>query len=136
MPINPDEFWADMAGGLRRKLGLQPPATPEEAEAQFDTAEEMPLGTNEIDRIVAHASAIGPSQLDPPDEPEWLDDVDTSSVDQDMLVLNRNVGEQDPEIEAKLCELRREALEERRARKQKEDEDGLAGGETPPAEGR
>ncbi len=134
MPINPDKFWTDMAAGLRRKLGLAPPATPEEAEAQYEAAEEVPLTENQIDRIVGHACGGEPPRYHQPSPGYEADKADLSHVEDDMLVLNRNAGDEDPEIQARKQELRKKALEKRRARQQKENQDGLAGGGEPPSE--
>ncbi len=44
MAINSDKLWTDMADGLRRKLGLQPPATTEECERTTPAETLQPCG--------------------------------------------------------------------------------------------
>lgn len=49
-----NRFWKRVAPALRRYLKLTPP-TPEEAEAAFQAAEEMPLSERQIESILYYA---------------------------------------------------------------------------------
>ena len=46
--------WARLAARLRRALRLAPP-TPEEADAEMANAKQIPIGDDEIERIVDRA---------------------------------------------------------------------------------
>ena len=46
-----DKFWHDVAGKLRKAKGLCPPS-PDEADAAFDEAKEIPLSDDQIKSIV------------------------------------------------------------------------------------
>ena len=50
MPNQDDKFWADIAGKLRRVLRLHE-LTQEEAEQEYEAAEEVPLSDERIDAI-------------------------------------------------------------------------------------
>jgi hypothetical protein len=103
--------WDDLAAKLRRALGLCSP-TPEEANHAMNTAQEVPMTAMEIQDIV-RAVTLGHVQV-PTLHPQhaWTEELDMSAVADDMLVLNRNPGEEDAEVDGRVEELRREALEE------------------------
>lgn len=105
--------WPEIAAKLRRALGLAPP-TPEEADAEMAQAEEAPMTEEEIDRIVNAATSGTGCPIDEELEVDysWLNSVETETVSEEMLVLNRNAGEEDPEVKKRLEDLRKKALED------------------------
>ena len=109
-----DQFWQKVVRKYRRKKGFTPSADELRVEANSET--HQPLSEDEIDSIVAAVSGSKESTADFGTAPElsWLHDVDTSSVEDGVLQLNRNRGETQDEVEERLKELRRKALEENR----------------------
>lgn len=134
MPINSEKFWVQMASGLRRYLGFEPLATSAEAESQPDGVDEMPLSDDEIERVVSRACAGKRSGRDASLLTEWAIELDTSAIDADMAVINRNAGEKDVQTNNLLRQLRKRALEERRANRKHKDSNGMAGRDQPPDE--
>ncbi len=94
---------------VAQKRGFAP-LSPEQAQAEYDAAPREPLSPEEIDRIVRHALAGKPPRRLRPTSPSYIEE--ESPVSEDMLVLNRNAGELDPETARKLDELRKSALAE------------------------
>lgn len=102
--------WSRVAARLQRALGLAPP-TLEEAEAEMAKAHEVPISDTEINRIVdAATGADTPASVAPEPDYEWTAEFATDEVAEDMLVLNREAGEEDPEVTQRMEELRKEAL--------------------------
>jgi hypothetical protein len=104
-----DKFWTDAAANLRRAKRLHA-LTPEEAQAQLDAAQEVPLSEEEIESVIDAATSGELTTWTPTPHLDWAEDFDTAAVADDVLQLNRNRGEEDPEVEQLLDELRREAL--------------------------
>lgn len=117
-----------------RKARNDCPLSPEEAQKELDalsTAETSPLSSFEIERMIAKV-------LDRDFEPEkkvadtgWVDSYGGNDIEADVLVLNRNKGDTDPEVEAKLEELRKKVDDE----EGEQDEPGRADSEKPSGEG-
>ena len=105
-----ESFWSELVRKYERVEGTAPSAA--ELEAQIEAVETEPLTEDEISSIV-RAVGTGQSEVAEP-EPDfhWMDDVDTSSVEEGVLQLNRNKGEDDAEIKKRMDEFRKKALEE------------------------
>jgi hypothetical protein len=105
-----DEFWEELVRKHRRKNGFIP--TPEELEAEAGTDSDEPLSEDEIDFIVAAVGRGTKPEIDIAPDISWLHDVDTSSVEDGVFQLNRNRGQSEKDVEERLSELRKKALEE------------------------
>lgn len=103
--------WSDVAEKLRRAMGLCPP-TPTEANHAISTAKELPMSQDEILDIVRAATQGEAQKASFHSDHSWTEEFDTKAVADDMLVMNRNPGEDDEEVDKKVDELRREALDE------------------------
>lgn len=105
-----DRFWDELVSKYRRRKGLTP--TPEQLEREIVKVEAIPLSEDEIESIVSIVSSgdVGPTDVTP--DLSWIDEIDTSSVEEGVLQLNRNKGNSDSDIEERLEELRKKALEE------------------------
>lgn len=102
--------WLRVAAKLRRALGLAPPSL-EEADAEMAEAEETPMSDEEIQGIVDAATGTNTiGSFDPEPDYEWTREFATDEVADEMLVLNREAGEEDPEVDQRIEELRKEAL--------------------------
>lgn len=102
--------WSWVVARLQRALGFALP-TIGEAEADMAEAEEVPMSDGEIRRIVEAATATdAPTPVDPEPDYEWTSEFTSEGVEEDMLVLNREAGEEDPEVTQRIEQLRKEAL--------------------------
>jgi hypothetical protein len=126
------EFWNQVSPALRRHLKLTPP-TLEEAEAEFQAAEESPLSEEQIDSILYSAKTGQRRQREKKKLlPDWLRSMNLSQVSQEMIpALARNAGAKDEEVEALLESLREEALEEALEEDTEEDTEATSGKEQP-----
>lgn len=131
MSSDADKFWDEVAGKLRRLKGLCPP-TPEEAEAAFDSAPDMPLSEAEIDSIAESVISGELTSWDPVPSQDWDDDPAVAQVGEEARQLFRNEGEEDPEADRVEKELENELLNDDEPKK---DETGLADGAPPPEHG-
>jgi hypothetical protein len=109
MNSDPDKFWNDVAGKLRKAKGLCP-LTPTEAEAAFDDAPEVPLSAGEIDAIVESVTSGDPASWEPVSTPDWEADPATDDIAEQALQLHRNKGDEDPETDRIEQELEEELL--------------------------
>jgi hypothetical protein len=109
-----ENFWRRF-GGMIRKASDDCPITPAQAQNELDAllpADEKPLGADDIESIIAK---VRDEDFDPePAVPntEWVDSYTKSDVEEDVFALNRNKGEPDPEVDAKVEELRKRAANE------------------------
>lgn len=105
-----DRAWEELVSKYRRREGLTP--TPEQLEREIAKVDAIPLSEDEIKSIVSIVSSgdVGPTDVTP--DLSWVDEIDTSSVEEGVLQLNRNKGQSDADIEERLEELRKKALEE------------------------
>lgn len=107
---NEPNNWSEIVEKLRRLMGLAPP-TPEQADAEMRSAGEIPMSDEEI-RAIAKAATEG--RRDRPEletNYEWLSEQHDETVEDSLLVMNRNKGDDDEEVQKRLEELRREALD-------------------------
>jgi hypothetical protein len=130
-----NKFWDDHAAKLR-EFALLRPLTAEEAEEAARTAPAVPVDDEEIRRLVAAAAPCEPETPCEPDSGQdedagfgWLDEVDTAEVEEGVLQLNRNRGEDDGETDDTEDALRRRMLDD------EEDEGGVEGGAGAPRPG-
>lgn len=109
MSPHEDDALKKLLRQVARNKGFMP-LTPEQAQAEYDTAAREQISNNEIDLIIRRVVAGQPR-----DRFRFLPlghaGAD-SAVNDEMLVLNRNAGALDPEIARRLEELRKHALEE------------------------
>ncbi len=105
-----ERFWNEMANEMRRSLHLHS-LSEEEAQAEYDSAEDLPLSEAEIEAAVRLAT----SHL--PVEPSAAERAMSSGKDEkidhevgEVIGMYRNEGDIDPEVEERLRGIREEAL--------------------------
>lgn len=103
-----DRFWDEIVPKYRKLKGLCP-MTPQEADAAFDGAPEIPISDDDVQRIVDGVVHDQPPDWQP-DSAEWSPDGNLESVDEDMLAVFREEGESDPDTDVKEAELRKRIL--------------------------
>lgn len=130
MSSEADRFWDDVAPKYRALRGLCP-MTPEEADTEYDNVAAIPMSESEI-RAMVDAATSGEAPAWNLDVTEWSPDMDTQSVEEEMLAMYREEGEADVETDAIEEELRKRMLSDEAA----EEQDGLDGGTTPPGQSR
>lgn len=131
MSNDADKFWEDYSKDLRRKKGYCP-LTPEEAQKELDSLPDRPLTEEEIEEIedlVDSVTSGGTRTWTPTPEFGDFEDVDTESIEEDVLQLNKNAGEGDGETDDLLRKRRHDALTE--DENGEADEDGLDGTKNP-----
>ena len=111
MTSDADRFWDGVARKLRRAKGFLTP-TPEEAEAELYAVGEEPLTDKQIDAMMKAAISEKLEPYTPMPDLSWLGIINDSYIDQGLLVLNRNRGDEDKEVDELLEKQRREALED------------------------
>ncbi len=132
MSSDADKYWHDIAGKLRKKKGLSP-LTPQEAEAAFDAAPEIPLSDDHIRSIVESVKSGELTTWEPLPNLDWTDELDLQTVEDGVGQLFRNEGKHDPETDKAEEELREELLGDDES---KDDPDGMDGGAAPAGDGR
>lgn len=98
-------------GRLRRLKGLCP-LTPEEADAELAKTPDDPLSEEEIERLISSATAGALGVGEPFPEREWDPDDELAGIDEEVLQLNRNAGDEDAEVDQLVDEHLRKALGE------------------------
>ena len=107
---DPDKYWQSVVDNLRRAQGMCP-LTPEEAEAAFDSAPEMPLSRDEIRRMTEAAVSGKPLESIPNSEThEW--DAKSVGIDEENLQLCRNEGDPDEDTSSRENELEDKLLDD------------------------
>ena len=103
-------FWNELVGRYRRREGLA--ASPEELEKEVAKIDAVPLSEDEVQSIVSTVSSgdVRPTDVTP--DLSWIEQIDTSSVEEGVLQLNRKKGKPDVDIEKRLEALRKKALDE------------------------
>ena len=132
MKSDADEFWDAVAGILRKLKGLCP-LTPEEADAAFDDAPEIAMTKDEIASIVDAVTSGELASWEPIPKDDWELDTTYQEVNESVLEVFRHEGDADAEADAAEQELEDGMLNDNET---KEDEDGMAGGTTPPGPGK
>jgi len=105
-----ETFWSDLVRKYHRVE--KTPMSVSELEREIAKLSVEPMSEREIESIV---DAVSRGEC-PPAEPEpdfdWIGEVDTSSVEEGVLQLNRNKGDTDSDIQKQMDEFRKHALEE------------------------
>jgi hypothetical protein len=110
----------DIIAKSRKRHGFSP-LTPDEAEVAYENAQEEPLPKDFIDSVLQKVSGDTEKSWEPPVSYDWLEDSDYSEVEDGVLQLHRNKGEDDSDVEESEEELRNELLSD------DDDEDGMDG---------
>lgn len=103
-----DKFWSEMAGRLRRALHLDP-LTMQEAEEEYRAAEDKPIPDETIYAIMQ--SVCSGEETPFPHRDRDLEGTHESNIEDQVLQLNRNQGEEDAEVDELIEKHRRKALE-------------------------
>ena len=109
MTSDANRFWNKVADKLRRAEGFCVPA-PKDLEAELDAIEPEPLINHQIDEMVEAAVSGEFATWTPMPVLDWNEDAESSRIMQDVMQLNRNLGDEDREIDDLLDQQRREAL--------------------------
>jgi len=108
--MNSDKWLNDALQNLRRAKGLCP-LTREEADAELKKAKRIPMTNEEIHSL---ASRIASGQVERQEEEvveqPWTEFEVDEELAGEILQLNRNAGEDDPETTKKLNDIREELL--------------------------
>lgn len=126
MTSDSDRNWQKLASQYRRYKRLLP-MTPEEADEAFDEAPAIPMSGDEIRSIVDSVTSGEELEWEESD-PIWEYGPNTEGIEQEMLALYREQGQEDPEAAELEEELRKKLLKD----EQSENENGMAGGASPP----
>lgn len=128
MPDENDRFWGEMASKLRRAMKLHP-LCPEESETEYKAAERRPLPDGDLDAIVHSIVSGRDDWKEAQGEETWSDGTDAADIEDQVLQVNRNLGDEDPEVDERVEEHRRKVLgKDGEANK---DSSGLDDGEEP-----
>lgn len=130
-----DKFW-DRFGGMVQKARNDCPLTPEEAQKELDALSkdsEQPLTGAEVAQSIGKILTrdFEPKPASP--DLEWAESFSAEGVGEDVFALNRNLGDADADVDAKVDELRKKASDEEDDEDQ--NETGLEGPEKPPGKG-
>ena len=128
MSTQGDPLRKDLAR-LRRLKGLCP-LTPEEADAELAATPDTPLGDDEIERLLSSALSGSPDAQEPVPEREWSPEGELEGIDEEVLQLNRNAGDEDAEVDQRVDEHLRKALGD-----DGEEDDGRGDRPAPPGAG-
>ena len=129
MSTNPEKR-ADEALQKLRKLKGYCPLSPEEAEAEFDSAPAVPISDERIKSLVESILSGELTSWEPIPDLTWTDELNLEEVEVDALQLYRNKGEVNDESNAAEDALRKELLDDGN---DTEEEDGMDGGAKPPS---
>jgi hypothetical protein len=119
----------EMLHKLRKLKGFCP-MTPEEADAAYDAASADPISDDEVELLINFVTSHGKASWEPKPDLGWTEEEELSNVDEDVLQLHRNKGEDGGDTPEE-DRLREEMLSDG-----EEDEDGANSGEESPADGR
>ncbi len=114
-----------------RKLKGFCPLTPEEADAMYDAAPAEEIGDDDVQSLVEFVVSGAKAAWEPQPDLGWDAEVDLGEVEDEALQLYRNKGEGGDDTSEE-DSLREELLND----DETEDEDGVDGGEEPPADSR
>ena len=114
-----------------RKLKGFCPMTPEQADAAYDSAPADDISDDEIQSLVEFITSSGEASWEPKPDMDWDEGMNLGEVEDDAMQLYRNKGEDDGDTSEE-DSLREELLNDDETK----DEDGVDGGEEPPADGR
>lgn len=111
MASESDKFWHDVSKGLRRFMGLDLP-TDNQVQAEFESLGDLHLPEEEVDTIVHSVMCNRPESREQQPNFDWLSGIDMIGVQDEAMALARDEGEKDEEIDRRLDQLRKAALEE------------------------
>jgi hypothetical protein len=134
MTSDADKFWDEVAGKLRRAEGFCVP-NPKDLEAELDALEAEPLTDEQVDEMIQAATSGELATWTPLPDLEWTGEGEPSDINDEVLQLNRNLGEEDPEIDELLDRQRREALGTDEDTPGEEEPNGLDDGGAAPGDG-
>jgi hypothetical protein len=109
--------------------------TEEEAEAELEAAKEEPLKEDRIDAMLKAAVSEELAPYAPEPDLSWLGEMNDTLIDQELLVLNRNRGDGDEEVDSLLEQQRREALGDDEQHTGSEEPDGQEARRKAPGDG-
>ena len=109
MNSDAEKFWDEVSGKLRRFKRFQP-LTPKEAEAELVCAPDDRLTSGQIDSIVEAVTSGELASWEPLPTLDWTNEFNTDEVNDEVLQLNRNRGDDDPDTARLEEELRQELL--------------------------
>jgi len=106
-----DRLWAEW---VRKACSFKHlgPLSAEEAQGELDAAPRAPLSEEEIERFVRTALSGKVAASKPEPDLDWIDEEQAGALQAEVMQLNRNPGQKDPETERLLEEYRRRALAE------------------------
>jgi hypothetical protein len=119
----------EMINKLRKLKGFSP-MTPEEADAAYHVAPADHISDDEINSMIEFAISGGRASWEPRPDIDWPDEVNTSDIEDDVLQIHRNKGEDDGDTTEE-DKLRKELLNDDKT----ENENGVDGGKELPADG-
>lgn len=106
-----EKFWTRLLASHAKQHGTAP--RQDEIESELRQAKHKPLSDDEVNDILESVIAETDQRTThPPSDTSWVNDVDSASVEEGVLQLNKNKGESDEEIEKRLSEHRRRLLGE------------------------
>jgi len=129
MPDDIDKFWSDTLKRLRRAIDLHP-LCPAESEQEYAAAEPRELPQDKFKEMLGSVVSGRDDWNEP--EPQWTESADTAVSDREFQ-FNRNLGDEDPEVDKRVDELRRKELGT--DDEAPEDETGVDGGTNPQGKG-
>ncbi|TWT43456.1 hypothetical protein Pla111_24070 [Botrimarina hoheduenensis] len=115
-----DKQLEELLAKARKRYGYCP-LTPQEAEKAFENATEAPLPDGFIQSVLGKLSGEQETAPDTPISYEWMEESDYKDVEEALLQLNRNKGDEDEDADETENTLRNEMLSD------DDDEDGMAG---------
>jgi len=130
-----EKFW-NRFGGIIRKTRNDCPLTPEEAKKELDALsedDEEPLTDAEVEQSIEKILTRDFEPKPAAPDLEWVQGFSAEDVDEDVFALNRNLGDADADVDARVDELRKKASDEEDD--EGENETGLEAPEKPPGKG-
>ena len=110
MSGNYKSFWNEL---VRKNQRVEKtPTTAADVEKLIESVEAEPLSDDEIGSIVQAVSRGESHTYQPEPSFDWIDNVDTSSIEEGMLQINRNQGDADSDVEKRMDDFRKKALED------------------------
>lgn len=109
--MHDDRFWKKIVDLMKQDDAFS--TSEEEIDALLESAPNVSLSKDKIEEIIDRVvSGKNPPDFLPVFDDDFLIQETNARVDEDMLVLNRNKGDDDPEAAARLEEMRRRLLED------------------------
>ncbi len=105
-----ETFWTNLVRKYHRVE--KTPMSVTELEQEIAKLSVKPMSEHEIESIVDAVSRGECPSTEPEPDFDWIEEVDTSSVEEGVLQLNRNKGDTDSDIQKQMEEFRKHALEE------------------------